>query len=229
MKHVIETGTDAATLAVFDSAALPDDFDVLDERQTDALRDLHDKGELFCIESGGDGGFLFHVFVEESFPSYLTPFLHDPIETKCFKVPSGKIYCSGAEYAFRKDRAGLKENPGMGGSFTVPVGIYRATVLRAEYPENLMEDELKQSVSSLAFKAHQNVGCFVGLAFLSLIFLLLAFFKFTQFILFAAILAFVLMAVPFLIFRSHSYAMTKSLWDEIESKYPSIVVMFQPQ
>lgn len=229
MKHIIETGTDAATLAVFDPAALPSDFDALDERQTDALRDLHDKGELFCIEPGADGGYLFHVFVEESFPTYLTPFLLDPIETQCFKVPSGKIYCSGAEYAFRKDRTRLKENPGMGGSFTVPAGIYRATMLRSEYPENLMEDELKQSVSMLAFKAHQNVGCFIVLAFLSLVFFLLAFFKFPQFILLAAILAFVLMAVPFLIFRSRSYAVTQALWNEIERKYPSVVVIFHPQ
>ena len=49
MKHVVEAGTDAASLLLFDPHTLPEEFDAAnrDGDPTEILNDLHDQGRLF--------------------------------------------------------------------------------------------------------------------------------------------------------------------------------------
>src|SRR6266436_3411687 len=119
MPHVIETGTDVASLLVFDPLALPDDYDRCPKQQLEIVRKLNEAQRIFLVETGSDGGYLIHAFVDEPVPEYLRAFVREPRVHRHFDAPSGRIYFAGLEYAFRADDSRLKKHPHMGGCFLV--------------------------------------------------------------------------------------------------------------
>jgi hypothetical protein len=229
MSKVVETGTDVAQLVVFDPAVLPDAYDRQSTQQTEILRALHDAERVFCFETGSDGGYLFHVFVDEPIPEYLEPFLREPRTRSNFDAPSGRIFFSGSEYAFRSDDSRLRKHPHMGGHIEVSPGRYSLTMFRTEYPDEMMEDELRRKVDPRAFRLHQNMGCFIGMALLAAVVAIGTLFLLGTSVmsLFAVSVAGLFVAVPFIIPQLPTYRKTDRIWQDIQRQYPSLVAKFQ--
>src|SRR5438046_665522 len=115
MRHVVEAGTDAAALLLFDPGALPEDFDSRDD-PADVLEQLTEAGRACWFDTGADGAYLLHAYVDEPVPPSLEPYTRDPITREAFAAPTGRLYFTGAEYGFREDDRLLRRYPHMGGS-----------------------------------------------------------------------------------------------------------------
>jgi hypothetical protein len=229
MPKVVETGTDVAQLIVFDPAVLPDAYDRQSTQQMEVVRALHNAERIFYLETGSDGGYLFHVFVDEPIPEYLQPFLREPRTQSNFDAPSGRIFFSGLEYAFRSDDSRLRKHPHMGGHIEVRAGRYSLTMFRTEYPDEMMKDELQRKVDPRAFRLHQNMGFFIGIALLAAVVAVGTLFSLgtSTTSLFAVSVAGLFVAVPFIVSRLPSYRKTDGIWQDVVRQYPSLVAKFQ--
>ena len=171
MKHIIETGTDVATICFFDPEALPPDFDEHAKQDPyEAVAKLSKEGRIWSQETGADGGYLFHFYVEEEVPERIRKHSHEPQVVPRLLAPSGRIWACGIEYAARDPEKGQAESPGsltefphMGGKCEVPPGDYSVTVWRAEWPDGLVENELKKRGAS----GHNALGVTTGVLFLT--------------------------------------------------------------
>ena len=116
----------------------------------------------------------------------------------------------------------------MGGHVSMRPGRYRLTMYRTEYPEEMMEEELRQKVDPGAFRLHQNMGCFVGMAVLAVIAAVGTFFFLATVIWVTCVLplAALFLAVPFIISRISSYRRTDQVWQDVQRQYPSLVAEF---
>jgi hypothetical protein len=115
MKHVIEAGTDGATLCAFDATALPNDLDSrIAEDPIGLMERLRDRGVLWFGGTGGDGRHIVHVLVDEE-PASGT--LDPPAWDGHLEVPSGGLWVCGAEY--------IANDPARGSDFTPPGGLSR--------------------------------------------------------------------------------------------------------
>lgn len=103
-KHVLEIGTDGAAICAYDPAELPDDFDLKDlGDRADTIHALAENGRMWYHETGGDGSFVVHVYVNE------TPILEPYVEQRVieqsdfmrFACPSGTLVVCGAEYVIK--------------------------------------------------------------------------------------------------------------------------------
>jgi hypothetical protein len=226
MKHIVEAGTDAAALLLFDPAALPKAFDVRSQEDPASLyEELDREGKLRWINTGADGRYLLHAYVDEPIPSFLQPFAQDRVCVETFCVPSGQLYFAGAEYGFRKDDSLLRKYPHMGGSFTLKPGSYQLVLLRTKFPEGMPLKVLKGEVPRVAFWLFQSFGWAVGSAVLAFIGLVVALFQIPLAQWFA--LAFpplgFLALLPFLIAKSDGYQRARERYRSIEREFPSIV------
>lgn len=149
MKHVIEAGTDGATLCAFDPAALPPDFDARVEDDPIGLMDtLREEGRLWYGGTGGDGSFVVHVLSGEALdvPDGLAPAWQGEIS-----LPSGSLWVCGAEYIANDPRKGSAFTPrgglgrcAMGDRVDMPPGRYELSVYQID-----REDEESQKPSPL--------------------------------------------------------------------------------
>lgn len=103
-KHVLEIGTDGAAICAYDPAELPDDFDLKDlGERAETIHVLAENGRIWYDETGGDGSFVVHVYVNE------TPLLEPDVEERVieqsdfmrFPCPSGTLVVCGAEYVIK--------------------------------------------------------------------------------------------------------------------------------
>ena len=167
MKHIIEAGTDAATLILYDPAALPADFDTSTHDDPVAmLEELHAGGRVYWINTGADGSYLLHAYVDEPIPPALEQHVKEPVKVDGFQVPSGRLYFVGSEFCGSGVDAALSRYPHMGGSFTTRPGVYRLTFAEMQYPDGWEENLLRSAVTPGAYSLHQSMGCFVWLAIL---------------------------------------------------------------
>lgn len=171
MKHVIETGSDAASLCLFDPATLPPDFDERARRGAfEEFEKLADAGTLWWCNTGGDGGYLVHVYVDESVPAELRPYLYDAWKSPHFPVPSGILWACGAEYVARDPehgnphtpKGGLAKYSHMGGQCRLPAGEYELTAWRAQWPDGMLERELGKTLGSSRMKNSNRLGLATG-------------------------------------------------------------------
>ena len=66
MKHIVEASCDGATLCAFDPAALPTNFDqIVSDDPAGLMEKLQSEGKFWFSETGADGRFVFHIFVNE--------------------------------------------------------------------------------------------------------------------------------------------------------------------
>lgn len=115
MRHVIEAGTDGATIAAFDAAALPGDFDDrIGDDTIEYMEELQSKGRLWFGGTGGDGTHVVHVLVDEPDDSALSA---RPSTRGTLLLPSGGLWVCGAEY--------MAKDPERGNSFTPKGGLGR--------------------------------------------------------------------------------------------------------
>src|SRR5262245_61494341 len=125
MQQTLTAGTDAASVVVFDPAALPNNFE---EKYPDdpisQLEQLSQAGRLFWLDTHADGEYLLGVYIGESLPSALQPFAKSLKLFDQFHVPSGRLFFTGMEYAFRTNDNALRKHPHMGEAADIPPGQY---------------------------------------------------------------------------------------------------------
>lgn len=223
MHYEIEAGTDAAMLLLFDPAALPDDFDAKSKEDPVAiLEEATDRGNAHLINTDGDGSYLLHVFVDEPVPAKLTGFLHDERQVPSFRIPSGKLYFSGAEYGFQHDDSFLRKHPHMGGFIDIVPGTYHLSLFRTEYPEGMQENKLRRQLPNMTFRLHQLMGAFVVLALLGIGIIAFSLFQPTLRPLLIP-LGICFLAVPFIVSRLPAYRKARGIRKAIARQYPSVV------
>jgi hypothetical protein len=230
MKHIVEAGTDAATLVLFDPAGLPPDFNRrFKEEPVELFEELNAAGKTYSFDAGADGSYLLHAYVDEPVPSPLAPYAHDPIVVERFQVPSGRLYFTGQEYAFQDDDAFLRKYPHMSGCFDVQPGAYRLTLFRMEYPDGLQEQDLREQLTAWQFRVHQSMGSFVTMAVLGLIALAAAVFVLPRAWWLQGCLPIwiVLVILPFALSRLGTYRQAQERWLEVQRGYPSIVAQLE--
>lgn len=130
-------GTDGATVAAFDAAALPADFDVRAADDVAALLEsLQAEGRLWYSGTGGDGTCVVHVYVGDV-PGDLAG--EDPAWRGALDIPSGGLWVCGAEYVASDPVRGSAATPkgglgryAQGRRLDVPPGRYGLTVFERE-------------------------------------------------------------------------------------------------
>lgn len=172
MKAVVETGTDVAGVCFFDPAALPGDFSKKTRWQLlRGDRSLLDAGLIWYQDTGSDGGYLFHFYVDEEVPDNILQHCLDPQDIERFHVPGGVLWAMGAEYAgWDPAEAGLRKFPHMGGRFDLPAGDYRAQVWRTEWPDEMIEQAIQQRCDKRATAWPSRLGPPTGTLFLLTLF-----------------------------------------------------------
>ncbi len=168
MQHVIETATDAAAVCFFDPKALPADFDQRVKKEAfEYLEELSKDGRVWTKNTGADGAYLFHFYIDEAIPENIAKFSEEPQTVDQFHVPGGTVCACGAEYAARSPLEGeLKKFPQMGGCFDIPAGEYHTVVWRVEWPEGVVERELEKSLGKNFVRNNNRWGCLTVLLIL---------------------------------------------------------------
>ena len=230
VKHIIEAGTDAASLILYDPAVLPSDFDTsTHDDPVGLLEGLHAQGRVYWINTEADGGYLFHAYVDEPIPPPLEQHMEEPTIVESFQVPSGRLYFVGSEFCGSGVEAALDRYPHMGGSFTLRPGVYRLTLAGMGYPEGWHENLLRNEVTPGAYGLHQSMGCFVWLAILCAIGFAVAVFgeifrPWRPYLLPA--LAFGV-AAPFVLARFRLYRETSERYREIQRQHPAYLARLE--
>jgi hypothetical protein len=230
MKHVIDAGTDAASLLLFDPGSLPEDFDTATHPDPVGLLErIQGEGRAYWIDTHADGAYVLHAYVDEPIPESLAPHTRNPVVVEAFQVPTGRLYFTGSEYAGTGVDAGLSRYPHMGGHLETRPGVYRLTIYEAEYPADLDEDVLRQEVTPGAFRVHQTMGCFVWLAILCAVGFAIALFgdllkrwRYYLLPIFAAGVAW-----PFVLARLPPYRETHERYRAIQREHPAYVARLE--
>jgi hypothetical protein len=148
MKYIIETGCDGATLCFFDPAALPVDFDALVvDDPVGLMEQLQQQQKFWFGGSGGDGGYIFHVYIDEQPPLSLLSKATSVDSFDAFSIPSGRLCICGAEYAANDPMAGSSFTPtgglarysGMGGIVELDAGYYALELFAVEWSDKDMD------------------------------------------------------------------------------------------
>lgn len=170
MRHVVETGTDIAVVAFFDAAALPEDYDEQVKKDRMAvLEKLSHEGRLWYLETGADGGYLFHFYIEEVLPELIAKHSVEPKITKRFSVPRGEMWACGAEYVALDPKRALAKFSHMGASFQIPPGDCEITAWRTEWPEHFIENKIKERIGKASWRRNEALGQSTGCLFVALI------------------------------------------------------------
>jgi hypothetical protein len=91
MNRILEGGTDAAGMVVFDPAALPSDFDARQKDQPNSqLEALQQAGRLYWINTEGDGSYELGVYIGDRLPNELQPFLKTRETISPYHIPGGR-------------------------------------------------------------------------------------------------------------------------------------------
>lgn len=240
MKHIINTGTDVATLCFFDPDALPEDLDFkIKEDRAAVCSVLVQEGRIGWIDYDSDGGYIFHFYVNEPVPPQLLEHAPHPQRIEKLLVPGGRIWVCGAEFLKKvPSQGGLRKHPHMGGSFALKPGEYQTTIWQPEWPEDASERALRVKAGAESSAHEKLIGTITGLLVATIIFGGFALVFATLVILektgelpmwqqlaWCYILA-AIIACGFL-FRRLKRLESNSLRKEVEAEFPSFVVQLQ--
>lgn len=223
MIHVLEGGTDAGSMLIFDPATLPDDFDArLRHDPIAVIERLFDTGCLYWLDTASDGAYSLGICVGGCLPDEVAGYARPLGVAARFTAASGRLYFTGIEYAFRHDDSSLRRYPHMGGCYEIPAGTYHLTLYEMDYPEDFHEDLLRQRLSAGDFRLYSlmgrliPLGCIVAISLaVSPLFLGLRLWSVTALPL---CLALVLPAI--LISRSRSYCEASHSHSAVQREYP---------
>lgn len=182
MRHVIETGTDGATLCFFDPAALPDDFDEqVKSGPIEVFEELTAAGRFWWTSTGGDGGFLFHFYMDEPVPERIAERAQDRYEIR-IALPSGQLWACGAEYAAKDPRRGssatprhgLAGSPRMGGRCEAAPGSYSGAAWRTEWPDDAEKNAIKAQLGGDFYARERFWGLSFALSYVAAFVMIIA-------------------------------------------------------
>ena len=230
MRYLIEAGTDAASLLLFDPGALPQDFeDRLRAGSVEVLARLDDQSKVRWISTEGDGGFLLHAYVDEPLPQAFRPYLRDPVVVEGFPVPTGRLFLTGSEYAFRDDDQFLRQHPHMGGFCTIRPGAYRLTLYRGVYPSGSLEHRFRDEASRWEYGLWNSMRVLIPLSVAAWIGLVVIFFTRSR-VPWPSLLApslGLIFALPFLVRHIETYRLAKERYTSLEREFPSFIAEFE--
>jgi hypothetical protein len=177
MRHVVNTGTDGATVCFFDPEALPADFD--ERVRDDSIQlfdDLMKAGRFWWKNTGGDGDYLFHFYIDAEVPAPIRKRLEEPDVIKNFVVSSGTLWACGAEYAAKDPAAGNSYTPKgglgkyshMGGRIQIPPGDYSVVVSSVNWNEEL-DEEVERRLAKANVKSADKLGITTGVLLVLLV------------------------------------------------------------
>lgn len=175
MKYIVEAGCDGATLCFFDPAALPADFDALvKEDAVELMEQLQSQQVLWFSETGGDGGYLFHVYVDEDAPPSLRSKATLVDSFDAFAIPSGRLCICGAEYAANNPlvgssftpKGGLGEYSGMGSIVELAAGDYQLELLETEWSDEDWDLAQEAVVPKEQLRSHHRLSTLMAVCFL---------------------------------------------------------------
>lgn len=137
---VLEGGTDVAEMVLFSVDELPSGG-----VSEDALAVLVNKNQAIRMPTGGDGGYLLHLYVGEEIPDEIEQYcVADDVLKSEFRANSGRIAFGGSESAFTN----FEPNPNTRADSRIPPGSYDAVAHHTEYPEELIEDAVENVIGT---------------------------------------------------------------------------------
>lgn len=131
----LPAGTDAAEMALFDVDALPRRL----PPDLDDFAQLASQARLVQFSTGGDGGYLLHLFVDEAIPAETMRYcVADDKLTGDFYTANGRVAFGGLESAY----AEFKANPSIRADGLIEPGCYTYTAYHTDFPDELVEQAM---------------------------------------------------------------------------------------
>jgi hypothetical protein len=228
MDQTLTGGTDAGSMVVFDPAALPDDFDAKQKDDTfEQLAGLMEAGRLYWLNTAADGQYTLGVYLGDCLPDRLKPFAKVLAAYPRFQVPSGHLYFTGVEYAFRTDDSSLRKYAHMGQAAELVQGMYRSQFFEFEYPEEFEDDVLRQRLPATAFSAHRlmsiaaPVGCLSALVLIGSLFVP----SWAVWAAVARLCGLLLIGFPIVLSRLPAYRCASAVHEQIAAEFPAFGVL----
>jgi len=167
-KLILEGGTDVAEMAVFCSDSVPENIS-----NNEIIEKLEAEKKLVRLPTGADGGYLLHLYINENIGENISKYCDkNDIIKKEITISKGNISFGGIESAVHD----FKPNKNIRSDAKIPKGVYSATFFKTDYPENLVEDTILESVGENNLK-YANLPTYVIAIsfFLSILLLVLTF------------------------------------------------------
>ena len=199
-------------MALFDVGAIPKSS--LPDRQS--IDALVSEERLISLPTGGDGGYLLHLYVDEEVPEHVQR--HYEADDRLmghFTTADGRIAFGGAESAF----ADFPPNQYIRSDTTIEPGRYAYAAYKTEFPDDLVEKAIRVERSRLEWWA-RRAPMFSVLLAIALVPWLAA----TRYFIWAGLVA-ALCVVAYRWFRSRPmYRDIVTRQDEAQLDFPSIVI-----
>jgi hypothetical protein len=230
MRYVVEAGTDAGSLLLFDPSALPEEFEQQFRKDPgEAFNLLSRRGQACRIATAADGAYLLHAYLDEPVPSQLARHAHEPQVIERFQVPSGRIFFSGSESAFRQAESDIRSDSQRRESVSIPAGVYRLTVWRTHFPDDIVQRQFTDQAPQRERLLWSSMRALIPLAIAAWIGLVVIFFTTVRvpFPDFLAPLLGLILALPLLVRRLDTYQAAKQRFANLERECPSIVALLE--
>ena len=230
MRVMAETTTHSIAVALFDPAGLPADFELrYKDDSTAVTKELIAQGRLISYEMGYDGTFLIHLYLDETIPDEHLRYCTNIVEMETFQVSSGHVWFTGSENIFRDEEKILQLPEKPGEALQVPTGTYKARLMTPEYPENYVEDKVRQGLTAEEFRIYRRTGWLMPVGILVAI-VALAFWRLSSSPIIAqtfAFLAVVYWLYALSLLKNSPHKAVAAKVDSIKSNYPDIIAEFR--
>ncbi|MEW4570444.1 hypothetical protein AB1L88_21470 [Tautonia sp. JC769] len=172
---VLEGGTDAASMVLFDPEVFPEGYDDTDDPM-DAIEQLDEMRRLVWMNTAADGGYSLGLCTDGVLPEGLAP--HARASEFCgggIEVPGGELVFAGIEYTFRHDDSFLRKHRHMGERCEIPAGSYAITLYEMDYPEGFLGGRLAERLTDAQRFQHSlmnrlaPIGCLAALVAVGLL------------------------------------------------------------
>jgi hypothetical protein len=210
-KLILTGGTEVGAMAVFSTDALP-----VRLPDSAAIETLTEQGLLLRLPTSARGAYLLHVYLDEPVPDDVMRYCAtSDVRHGRLKLEHGRLGFGGLESAF----ADYAPNAAIRSDASLPAGEYEATAYKAAFPDALVTNAMRGSITPEA-KKHLAVPvqfAVIALSVLAVMTLLEAWLA-------ASV---VLLAFAGCLWLFYKHPTTKRLRDQahaIELRYPSLVV-----
>lgn len=226
----IHAGTDAGSVIIFDPEALPDDFDAIAQKDPiELISRLDQQGRLRWVDTQSDGSYRLGVVTGSEFPTHLATYVNKQEVIEALPVPSGRLFFTGIEYAFRSDDAALKKHPHMGGFVSVSPGTHKATFCELEYPDGFEESLLAEKLTPGELASKRWFDRLVPLGCFGAVLLILGFFVMNRAFWMTWMLPPILVVITaaVVLSKTRRFRSAEATSNELMDQYPDYLILLQ--
>jgi len=235
MRTFLSAGSDVATFAIFDPAAIgKGDVDPKNPHESQEGLAAAGKALLYSYASDGDADIL--ILVEEEPEEEWLQRLESRVDNILLKVPSGRLVAAGYEIFYQGDDVSF--DPGsfevrMGEETAMPKGNYRVSAMEVNWGETVEDEIVKRAIP----KDRYLEGCFgpaTGCVLFCTVLVLPAVLWITwsessfstalKVLMYAGIFHLVFWAIAIPVVRSRGWGRMMELRKTLNQEYPSVVV-----